>query len=269
MKTNTSLVAVGLALTAIFTSAALAAEPSKPSDGSNADQILRQMSDKLRAARSFTVTAHRRIDADLLDATAVAEDALIEARVLRPNKLAAHAKTDLGVRHLYADGRTLTLLDERANAYAVVPMRTNIEGVVAALDENYGFMPPLAEFAVSNPYKALRSEAQSVAYVGREKLGAGFLGMGGVECHRLALRGKAADAELWIAVDDSLPRKLVATFHREGQPQVRVDFSSWNLAAPVSESDFAFTPPTGAERIELWTTARMSAASKKTAARKP
>jgi hypothetical protein len=204
----------------------------------------------------------------LLEGTQAAEKATVEARVLRPNKFAAHAKTNLGVRHFYADGRTLSLLDEKANTYAILPMRTNIDGVVALLDEKYGFTPPLAEFAVSNPYRGIREQAQSVSYLGREKVAGGFLGLGGVECHHLGLKGKVADAELWIAVSDSLPRKLVATFHSDRQSQVRVNFTSWNLAAPVTEADFAFTPAKGGEKIEMWTPAKMASASKNTAARK-
>jgi hypothetical protein len=259
MRINTKHAAASLALSVAFTSGAFAAD--KP----NADKLLRQMSDKLGAAKQFSFTARRQVDPALLEGTAVAENARVEVSVLRPNKLAAHAKTNLGARHFYADGRTLILLDEKANTYATVPMRGNIDGVVAALDEKYGFTPPLAEFAVSNPYRGLREHAQSVAYVEREKLAGGFLGLGGVECHHLALKGKVANAELWIAVGDSLPRKLVATFHREGRPQVRIDFSSWNLGAAASASDFAFAPPKGAMKIEMWTTDRMASHQMKVA----
>ena len=271
MRLEHNLPAVSLALTVLFTSAAIASDAAKPTAGykATADDLLREMSRKLAAAHSFSFTAHREIDPALLEGTQAAEKASVEARVLRPNKLAAHAKTNLGVRHFCADGRTLTVLDEKANTYSIVPMRTNIDGVVATLDEKYGFTPPLAEFAVSNPYGGIRAQALSVAYVGREKVAAGFMGLGGVECHRLALKGKLADADLWIAVGDSLPRKLVATFHRAGHPQVRIDFAAWNLAAPLIERDFTFTPPHGAEKIEMWTPARMaSATSRKTAARK-
>ena len=109
----------------------------------------------------------------------MAEDARVEIRVLRPNKLSARLNTNLGVRRVFADGRNLTVLDEKAKTYAIVPMRTNIDGVVAALDERYGFTPPLAEFAVSNPYQGIREQAQSVSYVGRESVSGGFLGWGG------------------------------------------------------------------------------------------
>lgn len=270
MKPNMNIAAASLALTSVFASAAFAADAAKPAAGykATADDLLREMSRKLSAAHSFTFKATREIDPALLEGTPAAEKASIQASVLRPNKLAAHAKTNLGVRHFYADGSNLTLLDEKANTYATLPMRTNIDGVVAALDKKYGFTPPLAEFAVSDPYKGIREQAKSVAYVGREKLAAAFLGLNGVECHRLALKGKVADAELWIEAGDSLPRKLVATFHRDGQPQVRIDFTSWNFAAPVTDADFAFTPPKGAEKIEMWTPARMALASKKTATKK-
>ena len=250
-----------LGLLAVTLLPAAAAEPS-------ADQLLHQMSAKLAAAHSFSFAATREIDPALLEGRDVPEKARIDVSVQRPNKLAARAVSDLGTRRFVFDGRALSLLDAKPNTYAVVPMHTTLDGLAAALDEKYGFTPPLAEFALSNPYQELHRQADTVTYLGRAKTTGGFLGLGGVECHRLALKGKIADAELWIAVGDQLPRKLVATFRRTGRPQVRIAFSSWNLAARLTAADFAFTPPKGAEKIEMWTTARMTSASRKTTARK-
>lgn len=225
----------------------------------NADQLLRAMSAKLAAARGFTFEASREMDAELRAAHDVPGKAKVAVSVQRPNKLAARAATSEGVRQFIFDGRVLSVLDAKKNLYATVAKRTTIDGLVDVLDELYGFTPPLAEFALSNPYADLRRQAQTITYLGLGKTG-GFLGMGGVECHRIGLKGKRADAELWIAVEDQLPRKLVATFRSGSQPQVRVEFSKWNLAAPVTAADFTFTPPQGAEKIEMWTTARMKAA---------
>lgn len=237
---------------------AFAAEPAS----ANADQLLRQMSAKLAAARSFSFDATREVDPALLAGRNLPEKARVAVSVQRPNKLVAKATGKAGARRFVFDGRTLTLADEKKNHYATVPMQTSLDGLVDQLDEKYGFVPPLAEFALSNPYAEFRRQAQTITYLGRGKVAAGFLGLGGVECHRLGLKGKEADAQLWIAVGDGLPRKLVATFHRDGQPQVRITFSSWNLAAPVSAADFTFTPPAGSQKIEMWTTAKMQAASK-------
>ena len=79
------------------------------------------------------------------------------------------------------------------------------------------------------------------------------------------LTGDEADAELWVAVSDGLPRKLVATFKNlDGKPQLKVEFSKWNLAAPVTAANFTFTPPKGAQKIDMIPTAKAGKASRKT-----
>jgi len=248
-----SLLTFGLLAASVLQ--ASAAEP-------NGDQILRQMCAKLAATQSFSFEATRGIDAGLIAGQNIQAEARVSVSVQRPNRIAAHGVGKAGSRRVIFDGRTLTMVDEKKNLYATVPMRTTIDGLVNQLDEKYGFTPPLAEFAVSNPYSEFRSEAQSVSYRGKEKIGAGFLGLGGVECYHLGLKGKAADAELWIGVADQLPRKLVATFHRKGNPQVRVAFSTWNLATRPAAAEFAFTPAKGAMKIDMWTTAKMQATLK-------
>ncbi|MEY4568787.1 MAG: hypothetical protein RLZZ398_226 [Verrucomicrobiota bacterium] len=242
-----------LALTALLVSGAAAQTPDP-------DQLLRQMSARLATAKTFSFEAKREIDVQLLEGHDQPEKASISISVQRPNKITASSTSKAGTRYLIADGKTLSLLDEKPNHYAVVPMRTSLDGLVEQLDAKYGFTPPLAEFVLSNPYADFKKQSRTLTYLGRGKTSEGFFGLGGVECHRLWLSGKVADAELWISVDEQLPRKLIATFHRDGRPQVRVNISKWNLAAPAA--DFTFNPPQLAQKIELWTTAKMQAVSK-------
>ena len=235
---------------------ALAVDPS-------ADGLLRQMSAKLAGSQSFSFEAIREIDPALQEGMAVPDKAKVTVAVQRPDKIAVKAVSYSGTRRFVANGKTLSLLDQKHHHYAVLPMRTSLDGLVEQLDTKYGFIPPLAEFAVSDPYKELRGQAKTLTYLGQAKTSAGFLGWFGEECHRILLKGKEADAEIWIAVNDSLPRQLTATFHREGKPQLKLSFSKWNLAAPVTNSTFTFIPPAGAEQIEIWTTAKMQAAVKR------
>lgn len=222
----------------------MAAEP-------DADLLLRGMSTKLAAAKSFSFEATREIDGALLEGQKIPEKARVTVAVQRPSQIAVRAESDLGVRRFIADGTTASLSDEKLNHYTTLPMPTNLDGLVEQLEQKYGFMPPLAEFALSDPYKEFKSQAQSLTYLGLDKT------TGEAECHHIALKGKDADAELWIAVSDQLPRKLIATFHAKGQPQVRITFSKWNLEAPVSATEFTFTPPKDAQKIEMWTPAKM------------
>jgi hypothetical protein len=247
-----------LALVAFCPGSLLAAETPP-----NADQLLRQMSSKLAAAKTLRVEAVREIDAALLEGRSVAEKAKISAVVRRPDKISAVSRSNQGVRRFIADGNQLTILDEKTNHYSVVPMRTGIDGLVEQLDKHYGFTPPLAEFALSDPYKDLKRQAKTITYLGRGKTTAGFLGLFGVDCHRIGLKGREADAELWIGVEDHLPRKLTATFHREGNPQVRLSMSKWDLTSAAGDSEFVFTPPKGAQKIEMWTTRKMQSAGQR------
>ena len=268
MKSNLTLAAVSLALTAAFTPPVLAADKPAAAQPSQGDQILRQMSAKLGAAQKFSFQAHREMDAALLPGSIVAQDACIGVSVQRPNQVAARSASEKGARRFIADGQKFTMTDEKMNVYATVPMKTSIDGLVERLDDVFGFTPPLAEFILSDPYRlGFRREAHTVSYGGRITYFAGFFSP--VECDRLLLTGDEADAELLVAVSDGLPRKLTATFkHLDGKPQLKVEFSKWNLAAPVTAADFAFTPPKGAEKIEIMTEAQMEAANRKAAAKK-
>jgi len=255
MKSTSHKTLLTLGLLAASLLPAAAADP-------NADQLLHQMSAKLAAAKTFSFEATREIDPELIPGRALPEKAKVTVSVQRPNKIAGRGVSKAGIRRFIADGRTLTIVDEKKNLYATVPMRKSIDGLVEEVDAKYGFTPPLAEFALSDPYAEFHRQAHTVSYAGRERLSRCWLGCGGVECDRLSLKGKEADAELWISTTDHLPRKLVATFHRAGRPQVRIEFHRWNLAAPVTAADFTFTPPKGAEKIEMMTTAKMQAARK-------
>jgi hypothetical protein len=250
MRLNKNITAVGLALTAVFALPALVANAAKPegAEKPNGDQILKEMCATLAAAPQFSFKAHREMDAALVPGSEVAQSADVDVTVRRPNKVKATSETEMGERRLYFDGKTFSLLDAKMNFYTTIPMDTSIDGLVDQIDKKYGFVPPLAEFAVSDPYKEFHREASAVSYVGRSTYPAGSEG---TECEQLALSGKEADAEVWIGVNDHLLKKLVATFHREGNPQLNITFTAWNLSASVTDSEFTFTPPKGAETIQM------------------
>lgn len=252
-KTITSIT-----FTIFFSGMILAAEQSP-----DADQLLRQMSAKLAAAQIFSFEAQREIDASLIEGAPAAVKARISAVVQRPNKLAVIAKSESGARRFIADGSTLTLFDGKTNFYSVIPMRTSIDGLVEKVDKVYGFTAPLAEFALSDSYKDFHQQAKSVSYIGRGRTSHGLFGLFRVECHRILLVGKDADAELWIGVHDQLPYRLDAIFHREGQPKVHINFLKWNLTAKVTAGEFTFTPPNGSQKIDMVSSEKMQSVGKK------
>ena len=208
-------------------------------------QMLRVMFDTLSKAQQFTFKATRQLDPALVIGGTVAESAQIDVSVSRPRRIRARSVSDAGARVFYADGQNLSLFDEAMNLYATTPLTGTIDEMVEALDNRYGFTPPLAEFILNDPHKKFTTEIQGSQYKGKESIN-------GVECERVTLTGEIADADVWIAITDHLPRKFVATFKdREGGPQLTVDFTDWNLAAKLEESIFVFDPPKDAEKIVM------------------
>jgi len=208
-------------------------------------QMLRDMFDTLSKAQQFTFKATRQLDAALVLGGSVAESAEIDVAVSRPQMIRARSVSDAGTRMLYADGRNVSLTDDTMKVYATTPLAGTIDEMVDALENRYGFTPPLAEFILNDPQKKFSTQIQGSQHKGKETLN-------GMECDRVTLTGEIADADIWIAVADHLPRKFVATFKdREGSPQLTVDFSDWNLAAQLTDSDFVFDPPKDAEKIDM------------------
>jgi hypothetical protein len=232
--------------------------PSAPAiaEPPDATKLLSQMFDSLSQARQLTFKATRHLDAALLSGALAAETAEVEMWVSRPQMARARATSDAGVRTVYVDGQHVSLMDDTMKVYATVPLTGTLDEVVDALDDRYGFTPPLAEFVLNDPRRKLGPQIQNTAYKGKETLS-------GVDCDHLALTGEVADAELWIGTADHLPRKLVATFKdRDGSPQLQIDFKEWNTAARLEPSAFAFDPPKDAEQIAMVTVDENAAPSK-------
>jgi len=210
----------------------------------DAAKVLQSMFDTLAGTRQLMFTAIRELDPALAAVSGIVpESTRIDVSVSRPQMMRARSASASGTRTLYADGQHVSLLDEAMNVYATEPLTGTIDDVAAALDTRFGFTPPLAEFLVNDPSKRFNAQMRSSRYAGAESID-------GIPCDRLTLVGDIADADLWIAVADHLPRKLVATFKdREGSPQLTVEFLEWHLNATLNESTFAFVPPDDAERI--------------------
>jgi hypothetical protein len=254
------LVLCALAASALLGLAACGRAPEPPATAATnltPEQVLREMSETLAKSRRFTFKVTRHLDAALVEGREIAEDAQIEMSVARPNKLMARSSSDEGVRKLYADGTNFSLFDEGMNLYAVIPAVGTLDETVARLDDAYGFTPPLAEFTLNDPYTSITKRIKNSVYKGVESIN-------GVNCHHVSATGELADVDIWVAANDHLPRRLIATFNdREGKPQLKADFTEWDIAAKFDDATFSFAPPAGAEKIEMVSVEPIKAAEPK------
>jgi hypothetical protein len=261
IKETFALLACAFAATGPLPVLAADTPPKAAGEVASAESVLRQMSQKICTANRFSFQARREIESGLAGGDGLHANTKIEVTVQRPDKLLARATIPGDTRCLYFDGKQLTMTDVQKKFYSTVPMAVPLDKLPSELATIYGFVPVAADFLVSDLYEDLVWRAKSVEYLGTGTIRSGFLGLKGVRCHRVALRGEAADSEVWIAEKDLLPRRWTSTVKAvSGTEVIRLELSNWNLEAKSRDADFVYSPGKDVVQIPMMTEADMAAA---------
>jgi len=248
--------------TALLVSGCASRYSSSPPDAGaspDADALLKAMSTRLASSNNYRFTATRTMPKERAEKMNQPAKADLDVVLARPSKLAVKITGKGAPGEMIFDGRTFTVVDGLNKFYSKAPLKGTLDKVPGHLAQVYGFQPPLAEFIVSDPYSDIKHRVESVSYLGK-----GTVNDGGqiVPCHRIGLQGRLADAELWLAVADSLPRRLkVIAKNSAGSDLIMdVDFLTWDMNAQVSDSAFRYQAPTGAEEIPMISLSEAAAA---------
>jgi hypothetical protein len=166
-----------------------------------------------------------------------------EVTIRRPDRAAATFRRDDGrVRRLWYDGVTLTMYDATENVYGQLPVPETLDEMLDFIEIDIGAPLPLADLFYSD-LSHLGDGASEGSYVGLSLVDEH-------ECDHLAFRGETVDWQVWIDRETPLFRKVVITYKEiPGTPQFGAFFAEWDFSPEVSDDDFAFTRPDGAERI--------------------
>ena len=225
-------------------------EPLRITDGlediePQADRILREMSDYLKAHQEYSFHAEITYDSMLSNGQEIQYGGASDVSVCRPDKLHAEHRGDERQSRVVFDGNTITLCDLAANVYSVMAVPSEIDAAVDHVFEKYNFSVPIADLVYSDPYRILTEEVQSGFLVGRHAVD-------GIPCHHLAFSQEHIDWQIWIEDGPHpVPRKLVITYTDEqGWPQYSARFTRWDFQPDHSESYFRFQPPAGADQID-------------------
>lgn len=246
MTFGRSLSSVALvACIALATSAGCSREPTTPeAKRQRGDEIVRQMSERLAGAATFTVqTADTR--QRMRGGRKVTIRTTRQFTVRRPDRIAIRVTGDSDVKGWY-DGQKLTFVSDSQKIWARVNGAATIDDTLDRLAERLAMPMPVADFLYSSPYNALIGKASAGGYVGRETVG-------GVPCQHVAYRHPGADWDLWVAEQgDPLPKRFRVTDKTLTPPRTfEVVFDNWVMGAPVTDAAFKPVVPAGYERIPL------------------
>jgi len=172
-------------------------------------------------------------------------DGLTSLLVRKPDRVRADVSSDRQDRQYFYDGKQFTLWARRLNLYATAPAPPTVGELVNVIEERYGIEFPLVDLFRWGTAGASSADITDAVDLGPSDVG-------GTNCRHYALRQAGLDWQIWIQQGDfPLPRKLVLTTTTdEARPQFQATYA-WNLAPSFNDADFAFDPPTGAQRISF------------------
>jgi hypothetical protein len=166
--------------------------------------------------------------------------------VRRPDHLLVDVVGDDGTNKLDYDGKTVTIYDHDANKYVSVPVTGPLENMLKETSERLGVDFPLADFLTPTPDKAFLTGVTFGTEVNTVTID-------GEPCrHLFFMQPPGIELELWVEKNDrAFPRRLVVTYRSlPGEPRFIAEMSDWKVGLNPPDSDFAFTPPNGATKIE-------------------
>jgi hypothetical protein len=217
--------------------------PAPPKIEPAALAILKAASDRLAGAQTMRFTARASYEHFALNGQPLVYMTVSEVSLHRPNRLRVTTPGDgEGTDFLY-DGKTMMAYVPDADTVAVGPAPPTIDAMVKQAYDQAAIYFPFVDVIVADPYKDITEGLVSAFVIG--KSGA----VGGTATVMLALATENVQAQVWIGVDDHLPRMIRAVYPKEtGMPRYEVEFSDWKLGGPIADSAFASIPAAKAKR---------------------
>ncbi len=222
-----------------------ASEPEIAGVQPEADQALRQMGQLLASTKVFRFEAHIVQDQPYSAGQKIQFYQHRRVTVSRPGSVHVEGDGDLEQNTAWYRDGVISVLDGMRQVYTQIEGPKDIDGMLDHLALDHGWVMPLADFIVSDPYQSAISRVQVGTYLGLHRVR-------DTECHHLAFRQEGIDWQIWIdAGETPVPRKLLITFtNLAGQPQWSAELEGWDLAPDLDDDLFVFNPPADAERLD-------------------
>jgi len=235
-------------IVALFFTAAAFGQGSQPTANiqPEADEALRQMGQLLAETEAFRFDAH--ITQDLPMSAGLKVQMYQHRSVIasRPGKIRVVSHGDLDMNTASFNDGALTVFDPLRGVYTQIDGPKDIDGILDHLALERGFVMPLADLLVSDPYASATERVKLGIYLGKHRVREHT-------CHHLAFRQEGVDWQIWIdAGEQPVPRKLLITFTQHaGQPQWSAELDSWDLSPEIDDSVFEFEPPKDTTAVEF------------------
>lgn len=167
----------------------------------------------------------------------------ISVKVDRPGNFRIDVTGDRKNRSKYLDNGTFTIFDHGNKYYGQIKAADTIDETLDLLDEKYGFLTPLSALLYSDMDR--RTKLNAGKYFGKTKVD-------GVECDYIAFKNKNTIVHIWIVSGDKPLIKSYRLIDKAVNENTDSGgFLKWKTNTEISDNDFVFIPPEGAEKISV------------------
>jgi hypothetical protein len=223
-----------------------AAKAAAPSLEPKAVEILKAASETLRRAKTLSFTAIATYEKSAANGQPLYYSSVHDVTLQRPDKLRVITRGDGTPDEFYFDGKTMMAYVPSKDLVAIAEAPANLDALVDHAFEKAAIYFPFADMVASDPYAEMSKMMKSAFYVGRS------IAVGGVTTDMVAVAGPDVAAEIWIGVDDHLPRLVRAIYaHEPARARYQTEYAQWKLDGTVDPGAFASAKAAAGRRIDF------------------
>jgi hypothetical protein len=207
-------------------------------------ELLQGMSARLAAARTLSFTTVEIFEQPSRQGHPLAYATKSDVTLQRPDKLRVITSGDGPPSEFYYDGHTMMAYLPAEKLLAVADAPPTIDATLQAAYQLADIYFPFTDLIVADPYKDMSSGLMLAYYVGQSQV------IGGTTTDIVAYADRDVFLQVWIGMQDKLPRLVHATFLADPERmRHHLEFSNWKLDSPVSADAFTAANASAAKRI--------------------
>jgi len=209
-----------------------------------ATDILKAASNRLASALTMKFTAVVSHEGPSLLGPTLVYAIKSDVTLQRPDKLKVITPGDGPASEFYYDGKTMVAFSPTENLIAVAEAPPKIDEALEAAYHSAAIYYPFTDLIVADPYADIADGLKDAFYIGQSIV------VGGTTTDIVAYVSNDVFVQVWIGVEDKLPRRSRAIYMKDPyQLRHQMDLSNWEIDPAIPADAFTAPNPEGVRRI--------------------
>jgi hypothetical protein len=206
--------------------------------------LLKATCAKLAAAKSMSFTATVSYEYPSKLGPPIVYTSRYDVAMLRPDKLKVVMPGDGPASEFYYDGKAMMAYAPAENLVAVADAPPTIDAALDVAYQTAAIYYPFEDLIAKDPCAVLTDDAILASYVGPSEI------VGGTKTDMVIWASNEVFFQIWVGVDDKLPRRFRAVYRRDPfELNNEMELSNWQLDRALAADAFASQKAQSAKRI--------------------